>query len=118
MRPIFGTQSGTKGRTSHVRYCRDHSERTRHARSTRQHPVRSPKARRRRGATVPASVDDVTTREQAEATLIKAGALQKAIFNSANFSSIATDATGVIQIFNVGAARMLGFTAAEVTNKV
>jgi hypothetical protein len=29
--------------------------------------------------------------------------LQRAIFNSANFSSIATDAKGVIQIFNVGA---------------
>ena len=35
-----------------------------------------------------------------------AGALQSAIFNSANFSSIATDAKGVIQIFNVGAERM------------
>ena len=34
---------------------------------------------------------------------LKAGALQNAIFNSANFSSIATDAKGVIQIFNVGA---------------
>ncbi|MDH4386422.1 MAG: PAS domain S-box protein [Caulobacter sp.] len=40
------------------------------------------------------------------------------MFNSANFSSIATDAKGVIQIFNVGAERMLGFTAAEVVNKV
>ena len=46
------------------------------------------------------------------------GALQSAIFNSANFSSIATDAKGVIQIFNVGAERMLGFTAAEVMNKI
>jgi PAS domain-containing protein len=46
-------------------------------------------------------------------TLLKAGALQSAIFNSANFSSIATDAKGVIQIFNVGAERMLGYTAAE-----
>ena len=44
--------------------------------------------------------------------------LQRAIFNSANFSSIATDAKGVIQIFNVGAERMLGYTAAEVTNKI
>ncbi len=44
--------------------------------------------------------------------------LQRAIFNSANFSSIATDAEGVIQIFNVGAERMLGYTAAEVTNKI
>ena len=50
--------------------------------------------------------------------LLKAGALQKAIFNSANFSSIATDANGVIQIFNVGAERMMGYTATEVTNKI
>ncbi|HVS61480.1 MAG TPA: hypothetical protein VHE82_12375, partial [Gemmatimonadaceae bacterium] len=39
--------------------------------------------------------------------LLTTGALQSAIFNSANFSSIATDAKGVIQIFNVGAERML-----------
>jgi len=45
-------------------------------------------------------------------------ALQSAIFNSANFSSIATDANGVIQIFNVGAERMLGYTAADVIDKI
>ena len=55
---------------------------------------------------------------QRQAALLKTGALQKAIFNSANFSSIATDAKGVIQIFNVGAERMLGYTAAEVMNKL
>ncbi len=55
--------------------------------------------------------------EQAEA-LITAGALQSAIFNSANFSMIATDAKGVIQIFNVGAERMLGYEAADVVNRV
>jgi PAS domain-containing protein len=49
---------------------------------------------------------------------IKAGALQSAIFNSANFSSIATDAKGVIQIFNVGAERMLGYAASEVMNRI
>jgi PAS domain S-box-containing protein len=49
-------------------------------------------------------------------SLIAAGALQRAIFNSATFSSIATDASGIIQIFNVGAERMLGYTAAEVVN--
>ena len=53
-----------------------------------------------------------------EEALLKAGALQSAIFNSANFSSIATDEKGVIQIFNVGAERMLGYTAAEVMNKI
>ena len=51
-------------------------------------------------------------------TLLKTGALQKAIFNSANFSSIATDAKGVIQIFNVGAERMLGYAALDVMNKI
>jgi PAS domain S-box-containing protein len=50
------------------------------------------------------------------APLLKAGALQDAIFNSANFSTIATDADGVIQIFNVGAQRMLGYTADDVVN--
>jgi PAS domain S-box-containing protein len=61
---------------------------------------------------------DNTARKLAEDALLKAGALQSAIFNSANFSSIATDAKGVIQIFNVGAERMLGYTAAEVMNKI
>ena len=54
----------------------------------------------------------------AEDSVLEAGALQSAIFNSANFSSIATDARGVIQIFNVGAERMLGYAAAEVTNTI
>ncbi len=48
--------------------------------------------------------------------MLETGALQNAIFNSANFSSIATDERGVIQIFNVGAERMLGYTTAEVMN--
>jgi PAS domain S-box-containing protein len=61
---------------------------------------------------------DNTARKRAEDALLKAGALQRAIFNSANFSSIATDAKGVIQIFNVGAERMLGFAAEEVVNKI
>ena len=61
---------------------------------------------------------DNTARKQAEEALVKAGALQSAIFNSANFSSIATDAKGVIQIFNVGAERMLGYAAIDVVNKI
>jgi PAS domain S-box-containing protein len=70
-------------------------------------------ANRRRART--AAVDREMSRAEA---LLKAGALQSAIFNSANFSSIATDAEGVIQIFNVGAERMLGYSAAEVLNTV
>ncbi len=50
--------------------------------------------------------------------MLKASALQDAIYNSVNFSSIATDAQGVIQIFNVGAERMLGYTAAEVVDRI
>jgi len=60
---------------------------------------------------------DNTARKQAEEALLEAGALQSAIFNSANFSSIATDAQGVIQIFNVGAERMLGYSADDVVNR-
>src|SRR5450756_2218232 len=58
------------------------------------------------------------TEARRQESLLKTGALQNAIFNSANFSSIATDAKGVIQIFNVGAERMLGYAAAEVMNRI
>src|SRR5450432_4940269 len=64
------------------------------------------------------AMEDVTARKRAEEALVEAGALQSAIFNSANFSSIATDEKGVIQIFNVGAERMLGYAAADVMNKI
>jgi PAS domain S-box-containing protein len=61
---------------------------------------------------------DNSARKLAEAALLKADALKNAIFNSANFASIAIDAKGVIQIFNVGAERMLGYTADDVMNKL
>src|SRR5258706_251800 len=67
--------------------------------------------------TASSAAEDITEVQRQE-SLIKTGALQNAIFNSANFSSIATDAKGVIQIFNVGAERMLGSAAAEVMNKI
>ena len=50
--------------------------------------------------------------------LLKTGALQNAILTSANFSIIATDEKGIIQLFNVGAERMLGYLAAEVVNVI
>src|SRR5438034_37755 len=65
----------------------------------------------------PLAVEPVTEVQRNE-VLLKAGALQNAIFNSANFSSIATDAKGVIQLFNVGAERMLGYAAADVVDKI
>src|SRR4051812_17167473 len=64
------------------------------------------------------AVLDAGAEVRRDEALLKTGALQNAIFNSANFSSIATDAKGVIQIFNVGAERMLGYTAADVMNKI
>ena len=67
--------------------------------------------------TVAGSAEGISEVRRQEA-LLKTGALQNAILNSANFSSIATDANGVIQIFNIGAERMLGYSAAEVMNKI
>src|SRR5207237_493142 len=72
---------------------------------------------RQAGPPVVGSMDVITEGRRQEA-LLAAGALQKAIFNSANFSIIATDAKGVIQLFNVGAERMLGYTAAEVLDQI
>jgi len=68
--------------------------------------------------TAAAETIEYLTEARRQDALLKAGALQSAIFNSANFSSIATDAKGVIQIFNVGAERMLGYAAADVMNKI
>src|SRR3982751_1010417 len=65
-----------------------------------------------------ATSTEVVTEVRRKEALLKTGALQDAIFNSANFSSIATDEKGVIQLFNVGAERMLGFTADEVVDKI
>src|SRR5687767_11395401 len=50
--------------------------------------------------------------------LLKTGALQNAILTSRNFSIIATDEKGIIQLFNIGAERTLGYMAAEVVNKI
>lgn len=55
---------------------------------------------------------------RSQKALLKTRALQSAIFSSANFSSIATDEKGVIQIFNVGAERKPGYTAADVMDKI
>jgi PAS domain S-box-containing protein len=54
----------------------------------------------------------------ADLEAVKTRALQDAIFTSAYFSTIATDEKGVIQIFNVGAERMLGYAAGDVVNKI
>jgi PAS domain S-box-containing protein len=65
-----------------------------------------------------ASAVSVSAEVQRQAALLKTGALQDAILNSANFSIIATDEKGVIQLFNIGAERMLGYAAAEMVNRI
>ena len=65
----------------------------------------------------PTTLDDaIGTEVRRKEALLKTGALQNAILNSANFSIIATDEKGVIQLFNIGAERMLGYAAVEVVN--
>ncbi len=61
---------------------------------------------------------EITTDSLSSEAHLITGALQNAILKSENFSSIATDAKGVIQLFNVGAERMLGYTAADVMNRI
>jgi len=71
-----------------------------------------------RGDTERPGLSPGTIEYRRQANLLKTGALQDAIFNSAYFSSIATDERGVIQIFNVGAERMLGYKALDVLNRI
>ncbi len=76
-------------------------------------PIPTPEVER-----LAAGVVEVITEVRRKEAVLKTGALQNAILNSANFSSIATDEKGVIQIFNVGAERMLGYAATDVLNKI
>jgi PAS domain S-box-containing protein len=68
-------------------------------------------------ASLPGSSDGGVELKRQQA-LLKTGALQNAILTSATFSIIATDEKGIIQLFNVGAERMLGYAAAEVVNRI
>ena len=80
-------------------------------------PRAAPK-RRANDATTVAEKETAVKEVRRKEALLKTGALQNAILNSANFSSIATDEKGVIQLFNVGAERMLGYDAADVIDKI
>jgi signal transduction histidine kinase/CheY-like chemotaxis protein len=65
----------------------------------------------------PRTLDSINE-QMRQIALVKTGALQNAILTSANFSIIATDEKGIIQLFNVGAERMLGYHASEVVNNI
>jgi signal transduction histidine kinase/AmiR/NasT family two-component response regulator len=64
------------------------------------------------------AVADVAAAVSSEDERVKTKALQAAILSSATFSIIATDRQGIIQLFNVGAERMLGYRAVDVVNKI
>jgi signal transduction histidine kinase/ActR/RegA family two-component response regulator len=76
------------------------------------------KPRSDRGAVPAAAAANGNPAVSLPRALLKAGALQNAILTSANFSIIATDERGIIQLFNVGAEHLLGYTAAEVCNRI
>jgi PAS domain S-box-containing protein len=63
-------------------------------------------------------VADDAAAASSENERLKTRALQNAILSSATFSIIATDSQGIIQLFNVGAERMLGYRAVDVVNKI
>lgn len=60
---------------------------------------------------------DITERKQADNRLREALTLQNAILSSANHSIISTDLNGVIQTFNAGAEKLLGYKAEELIGK-
>ncbi len=61
---------------------------------------------------------DVIAEARRQKALLKTGALQNAILTSSSFSIIATDEKGIIQLFNPGAERLLGYAAAELVNRI
>ena len=68
--------------------------------------------------TADAPATPVSAEIRRRAALLKTEVLRDAILNSANFAIIATDAKGVIQLFNIGAERLLGYAATDVVNKI
>ena len=61
---------------------------------------------------------DVTETKRSDQLLRETTAMQAAILDSANFSIISTDPGGVIQTFNAGAERLLGYKSGEVVGKL
>src|SRR5204863_80677 len=60
-------------------------------------------------------IHDITERKRAAQQIAAANAQRKAVLDAATrVSIIATDASGVITVFNSGAERMLGYAASDV----
>ena len=56
--------------------------------------------------------------QRRQKAFLKADTLGDAILTSVHFPIIATDERGIIQLFNAGAERLLGYRAAEVVNRI
>jgi len=61
--------------------------------------------------------EDISARKQTEEVLAHTLALQQAILDGAHLAIISTDTAGLIQTFNRGAERMLGYVADEVIGR-
>ena len=67
---------------------------------------------------LPASNASGAARVRRPEARLRAETLQQAILGSLHFPIIATDEKGIIQLFNAGAERMLGYSAAEVVDRI
>jgi len=63
-------------------------------------------------------VRNISERKQAEHELEEASRLRQAILDSANFSIISTNNEGIIQTFNKGAQKLLGYSELDVVGKL
>jgi signal transduction histidine kinase/ActR/RegA family two-component response regulator len=61
---------------------------------------------------------DGSIEQRRQKAFLKADTLGDAILTSVHFPIIATDEKGIIQLFNAGAERLLGYKAAEVVNRI
>jgi len=61
---------------------------------------------------------DNSLEQRRQKAFLKADTLGDAILTSVYFPIIATDEKGIIQLFNAGAERLLGYKAAEVVNRI
>ena len=61
---------------------------------------------------------DGSLEQRRQKAFLKADTLGDAILTSVYFPIIATDEKGIIQLFNAGAERLLGYKAAEVVNRI
>ena len=62
--------------------------------------------------------EDITEFKQSQAKLIEITQLQQAILDGANYTIISTDTNGIIKTFNAAAERLLGYSSAELVNKL